>query len=252
MGTVFNVNSDEVIGLVAKLERLNKSAFPSAVRNTLNNAAFETKKNIPKVAATKFITRQKSFFKKFSIVDKADGFSVNSMAATVGINKSLDPELAKNLEAQELGGTVKARKLVPHDHSRTSEDKAKRVSSKNYINKVEAHNANKAFRAHRGTRRSKFIAAIMSTAKAGKRHMLLSSGRRGMVYEVNSISSNRKTKKTRKTKFKLKKLYAVRNTKTHRAVASGFMEKSSQIASKNMNENFKNNAEFQFKKALHR
>lgn len=247
MGAVFDVNNDAVIALTAKLERLNKSAFPSAVRNTLNNAAFETKKNIPKVAATKFVTRQKSFFRKFSIVDKAGGFNVNAMAATTGINKSLDPELAKNLEAQETGGSVQGRKLVPHDHARTSKSQAKRVSSRNYINKVKAHNANKAFRAHRGTRSSKFIAAVMSTAKAGKRHMLLSSGSRGMVYEVNSISSNRRT---RKIKFKLKKLYAVRNTKTHRVSASGFMRKSGEMAAKNMNKNFKNNAEFQFKKAL--
>ncbi|AGH07778.1 hypothetical protein CEPG_00030 [Cellulophaga phage phiSM] len=58
----FNINNKEVISLTAKLERLNKSALPSAVRNTLNRAAFETKKNIPLVAASVFTTRQKSFF----------------------------------------------------------------------------------------------------------------------------------------------------------------------------------------------
>lgn len=247
MGAVFDVNNDAVIALSAKLERLNKSAFPSAVRNTLNNAAFETKKNIPTVAASKFVTRQKSFFRKMSIVEKANGFDVNSMVATAGINKAINPQLAQNLEAQEVGGTVQGRKLVPHDHSRTSKNSAKKVSSRNYINKVKAHNANKAFKAHRGTRGSKFIAAVMSTAKAGKRHMLLSSGNRGMVYEVSAVSQNRRS---RKVNFKLKKLYSVRNTKTHRVAASGFMEKSGNMAAKNMNKNFKNNAEFQFKKAL--
>lgn len=247
MGTVFDVNNDAAIELTAKLERLSRSAFPSAVRNTLNNAAFETKKNVPKVAANKFVTRQKSFFRKMSLVDKAKGFEVESMVATTGINKSINPALAKNLESQEVGGTIRGRKLIPHDHSRTSKNNARKVSSRNHINKIKAHNASKAFRAHRGTRGSKFVAAVMSTAKAGKRHMMLKSGSTGMVYEVNAISQNRRT---RKVNFKIKKLYNVRNTKTHRVSAKGFMKKSAETASKNMNKNFKNNAEFQFKKIL--
>ena len=49
-----DVNTDAAIQLTAKLERLSKSAFPSAVRNTLNEVAFEHKRLIPKVAKQKF------------------------------------------------------------------------------------------------------------------------------------------------------------------------------------------------------
>ena len=40
-----NVNSTAVIHLTARLERLNNRAFPSAVRATLSDAAFEMKKS---------------------------------------------------------------------------------------------------------------------------------------------------------------------------------------------------------------
>jgi len=243
----FNINNDSAIELAAKLERVHRSALPSAVRNTLNNAAFETKKNIPLVASEKFITRQKTFFKRFSTVDKAKGFDVNRMIATAGIDGSKNLQLAINLESQEFGGKVLGNKLIPHDHSRTSRSQAKRVSSRNYLNKVNVHRANRAYRSHKGTRNSKFVAAIMSTAKSGKRHMMLSSSNKGMVYEVSSISQNRRN---RKVNFKIKKLYSVRRNRTHNVRATGFVQKSANLASKKLDLFFVNNAEFQIKKHL--
>ena len=243
----FNVNNSESIILTAKLEKLHKSAFPSAVRNTLNNAAFETKKNVPIIAAQKFITRQKTFFKRFTVVDKADGFNVNKMKSTVGIDSRQNRELAQNLESQEFGGMVKGKKLIPHDDARVGKSQSKRVSSKNYLPKVKIHNATKAYKAHRGTRNSKFVAAIMSTAKSGKKHMSLSTSGNGIVYEVTAISKNIKSKKIN---FKIKKLYTVRSTRTHSVKASGFMKKSSNLAAKEIDVFFKKNAEFQFNKHL--
>lgn len=39
-----NVNTDATVALTNKLEKLHKSAFPVAVRSTLNSAAFDMKK----------------------------------------------------------------------------------------------------------------------------------------------------------------------------------------------------------------
>lgn len=244
---VLNVNNDEVIALTSKLERLHKSAFPSAVRNTLNNAAFETKKNIPLVARTKFTTRQRTFFKRMSVVDKAQGFNIDNMVATVGIDSSKNPVLAENLESQEYGGMVKAKKLIPHDDARVSKSQNKRVSAKNNLNKVRAHDATPAFRRHRGTRRSKFVASVMSTAKSGKSHMLLKTTTRGTIYEVKNVSSNRKTGGL---KFKIKKLYSIREKRNHTVKGQFFVNKSASMASKRIEEFYIDNAEFQFKKAL--
>lgn len=246
---VFNVNNDEVIGLTAKLERLNKSAYPSAVRNTLNRAAFETKKQIPKTAAKKFVTRQKTFFKRFSTVRKADGWDVNKMVSTVGINPTKNRQLAENLESQEFGGVVNAKKLIPHDDARVSKSQSKRVSARNRLNKVNIHDGTRAFKGHRGTRKSKFVAAVMSTAKSGKKHMMLKTGTTGMVYEVTSVSQNIKSKKVN---FKIKKLYSVRSKKSHNVKSSGFMIESASKVAKNMDKFFVENAEFQFKKELNK
>lgn len=247
MSKTFDVNNDAVIALSANLERLNRSAFPSAVRNTLNRTAFEAKKNIPEVASKKFITRQKTFFKRFSIVDKAQGFDVNKMVSTVGIDSRQNQVVAENLVSQEFGGIVSGKKLIPHDDARTSKNNAKRVRSKNHLNRVNVHNATRAFKGHRGSKRSRFVSAVMSTAKSGKKFMLIHSGTTGMIYELSGLSQNRRTKKL---KFKAKKVYSVRSNKTHSVKGQHFMLRSATLASRDMNKYFIENAEFQFIKEL--
>ena len=80
-----DVNTDAAIQLTAKLEKLHRSAFPSAVRNTLNETAFNAKKLIPKNTDNNFTIRQKNLFSRFSKVEKATGFDVKSMSSKVGI-----------------------------------------------------------------------------------------------------------------------------------------------------------------------
>lgn len=243
--STFDVNTDKVIGFSAKLEKLHKSAFPSAVRNTLNNAAFDMKKNIPGEASKKFVTRNKTFFRRVSAVNKAEGFNVNAMQATTGI--SADQELADNLGAQEFGGTVKGKKLVPHSHARVSRSKNKRVAKKYNLNKVRAYDATNTFKSHQGTRKSKFVSAVMGTVKSGRKFMLLKTNNKGTLYEVVSVSSNVRSKKV---KIKLKKLYLIRNKNKHTVPSTGFLKNSAVIASNKMNEFYISNAEFQFKKHL--
>jgi hypothetical protein len=242
-----DVNTNAVIELTAKLEKLHKSAFPSAVRNTLNRAAFETMKEIPNQASKTFTTRQKTFFKRMSIVERANGFNVKTMASMVGIDASKDQRLADNLAAQETGGTVNGRKITPHDDARTSRSFKKPVSRKNYVTKVKAHDATRAFKSHKGSRKTKFIAAVMSTAMSGKGHMMLMTGNRGLIYEVKSVRQNIKN---RKVQFKIKKLYNVRKTDKHTVQSNQFIKKSVFLSTKQIPEYYKESAEFQFKKHI--
>jgi hypothetical protein len=81
----FNVNTDAAIILTAKLERMNKSAFPSAVRSTLSDGAFAMKQKEILVSAKRNMTvRNPSVFKKFTGVKKATGFNVKTMQSEVG------------------------------------------------------------------------------------------------------------------------------------------------------------------------
>lgn len=244
---VLDINSEKNIKYTAKLERLHRSALPSAIRNTLNNAAFETKKILPRIADEKFIIRQAAFFRRFSIVEKANGFNIERMKSTVGINSSTDREIANNLVSQEFGGMVRAKKLIPHDDSRVSKSNNKRVRKDNRLNKVNVHNGTGAFKRHRGTRKSKFIAAVMGTAKSGKGYMMLRNGSKGMIYKISNVSQNRRNGKI---KFKATKLYSVRSKKTHQVKGRFFMRDSAMTQIKKIPKYFKNNAEFQFRKDL--
>ena len=82
---ILNINSNAVVSYTNTLEKLHKSAFPVAIRETLNSAAFDVKKNTMPLSAKKsFIERQPTFFKANSKVDKATGFNTSTMKSTVG------------------------------------------------------------------------------------------------------------------------------------------------------------------------
>lgn len=108
---ILNVNTTAVISLTAKLERLNKSAYPNAVRSTLNDAAFAMKKgNILDSAKKNMTVRNPSFFRKFTGVNRANGWDVNSMKSEVGFintdaNKLKGRKAIEGMEHNEVGGS---------------------------------------------------------------------------------------------------------------------------------------------------
>lgn len=138
-----DVNVDGAIQLTARLERLNRSAFPVAVRSTLNDMAFEAKKNIPNQAKSKFTIRQNNLFKRFSGVNKAAGYNLNNMQASVGVVDNGKPKLAKGLATQETGGNLQGRKLIAHDKARISGSNTKKVKSKYHFSKIKIGTKNK-------------------------------------------------------------------------------------------------------------
>jgi hypothetical protein len=158
---VFDVNTDEVIKLTNKLERMRKNAFPLAVRQTLTNAAFETKENVPLEAQKKFITRNKTFFRMMTLVNKVEEKKdINKMESQAGINTKRFPKLAERLAVQETGGTLK-RETKPTTFARVGKSIKGRVprrfqyrntpissgSSKTGFIKVDKGNQSTIFRA---------------------------------------------------------------------------------------------------------
>ena len=242
---MLKLDADSVIKLTVTLEKLHKSALPSAVRNTLNNAAFETKKEIPIQGAKRFITRNKGFLKGYSEVQKAKGFKIDSMSSIAGITTKKNAKIARQMETQEFGGNLQTGRLVPHDDARRSKSKAKMLKTNNHLNKVEAHNAGRAFKSHSGTRNSKFVAAVMSTAASGKKYMLLGSTGKGTLYEVKNVKRSTNTKGPR---FTLNKLFIQKKSKTKNVNGRGFIRAAKTEASKKINIFYKKNAEYQLKK----
>ncbi len=201
----FDINTKTHIELTTFLGRLHKSALPLAVRGTLNAVAFETRENIPETASRKFTTRSKTFFKAFSSVDKAKGFDINSMVATVGINPSKGSKVAEGLEKQETGGAIQGRKLIPHDKGRVSGSHSKRLRRKNRFGNIK-------------------IADSRKKGQGSINYLLIKKGSKGTVFEIKGTGRRRK----------LTPVYTYRSSKTSRVQSSPFMKPASIMATKLM------------------
>jgi len=206
----FDINTDELIKLTAKLGSLPKQFLPSAVRNTLNDAAFDTKKNVPKTAEDAFTVRSKVLFNSRIKVDRAKGWDINSMVATTGFNDSGMESTGKGLEAQETGGTVKSSKLIPHNMGRISGSYARKMKTK-----------------HR-----------RSNVKFGSKYVLLKKGGKGTVFEIRKLSKGNK----------LIPVYTYVNKKRRTVKKAPFMFPAAMIARAKIPAFYKNNAEFQIAK----
>lgn len=219
----FDVNTKALIELTAKLGQLHRSALPVAVRGTLNDAAFETKQRVPQLASRKFITRNRGFFRAFSSVNRAGGFNINTMRAEAGINPEKGSRVAEGLEAQETGGAIRGRKLIPHDKGRVSGSHRKRVRRQNRFSNIGK------------------IADSRKRDKTGSADFLLiRKGSSGTVFKVQQTGRKRK----------LTPVYHYRNTKVSRVKPSPFMKPSAYLAMKKMPDFYLKNAEKQIKRLM--
>lgn len=220
--STFDVNINELIKLTAKLERIRKSAFPSAVRETLNDTAFAAKKLIPKTAAQKLITRRKGFINAFTIVDRSSGWNVSKMEARIGINgnKNSGQKTAEGLAKQETGGSLIGRKLIPHRKARTSGSYEKTVKKKHRFSNINIGRAGKK--------------------GGGSKYILIKKGGKGTVFEVKKIKGNNR----------LNPVFNYSKNQNRSIKGTSFIEISALIAAKRMPDYYMKNAEYQFKKAL--
>lgn len=129
-----NINSSAVVKHTNTLEKLHRSALPTAVRSTLNSVAFDVKKTtMPESAARNFIQRAPNFFKANSRVEMAKGWSVDQMKAVVGFIPK--DQSVEDLEQQEYGGTIEGRAFIPMDQSRAGGNTSK-VRPSNRLSKI--------------------------------------------------------------------------------------------------------------------
>lgn len=253
-----DVNTDAAIQLTAKLEKLSKSAFPSAVRNTLNELAFEHKKLIPKTAKQKFeYSRNKTLFNSITKVEKAHGFNVNKMKSITGLNPNSfggkAKKLVDNLEKQEIGGTIKGRKLLNHPNSRTGNSIGGKVRNSDTFSNSNLHDSTEAFKFQlkRSNKKSAYIAAVASSIKKGQNKFIIKAGRKGklsgMAYSISGFKSN---VKTGKTTLKTRKIFGYINNNTFNAKKRNFISDSTKIVVRKTELIYTEKAQYQFKKVL--
>lgn len=125
------------------LKNINKRAFPNTMKYSLNDVAFETKKNIPEVAEKNFTIRQKNLFKSHTGVNKVKSNNISSMNSSVGLlaNRRISDNLAK----QETGGRIMKRSFIALDSARISKSNKKKISKPNFLKNAQIQKGSKYF-----------------------------------------------------------------------------------------------------------
>lgn len=241
----FNVNTSGIIHLTDRLERLNKSAFPSAVRATLSDAAFEMKqKNILESAKKNMKVKQPNFFKANTGVERARfSRNVESMKATSGFinKKGVKASKAVNygMEANEVGATDSSG-LMYKKATRTGRGLVRR---KNYYDKDKLASKYKSAKFKRGGKSNmvRLVAGLMEN-----KPVKIISKKGTFIVRVISISSGVDKKKP---DIQLEFLMSDRNgDRTAKTKATHFNREAAQKTQKQIEGFYIKNADFQFKR----
>lgn len=240
----FNIDTNACVVLTDRLERLNKSALPVAVRQTLNNAAFDVKQKTLEQSANKnFIRRAPTFFKKFSGVNKASGFDMRSMKAEVGMTAQgvqTAETAVSNMAIQEFGGAI--RKGADYLKAARAGSLGRKVTKANYFNKNRLVKGN--FK-RANTSKSKFVAAAYVSLRE-KKQVSVQTIKGRFLMQVTGI---RKSKKGQ-LKIKSKLILKDRTLKPAKITATNFSREAAFMTVAKMDGMFRVEAEKQFARAL--
>lgn len=230
----FKYNIKDLTRITRGLDSLHRSAYPVAIRQTLNDLAFEAKKNeLKKSAQHNFTVRTPSFFNKFSKVEKATGFNTRTMNAKMGM---VGDETA-NFEQQEVGGSVVHKNIGLMD-ARVARNLNRKVRRVNYLQKGRTPiDSNRPIKQ---SGKSNYVANAYAALKQNRlfRH-------KNFLIKIEKI-----TPKRNGVKIKSKLLYDSKENRKVSLQATRFIEETAIATMHNLPKFFIKNAERQFKKYL--
>jgi hypothetical protein len=248
----YTIDTKAVEQYAETLVKLHRSAMPTAVRATLNTAAFDVKKNTLQDQTKKtFTQRDRNFFKAFSRVDQAQGWDISKMVATVGMTekglKGSNNYAVQDLEQQEHGGEIKKRSFIAMRTARSSNSSNKKVRSGNTMSAIQGKQITQVNRGGAKSKKQQFVrAAIYAKSKQDglvMGHRTAGGGR--TLFRVDEISQNIKN---RRIKMKLTPLYNVKSGRSIKVKEKGFMKKAASESARMMPAVFAKEAERQIKK----
>lgn len=225
----FNINTDALVKHANRLEKLHKSALPSAIRGALNDTAFDVKtRTMPNNASKTFVNRSKNFFKANSRFEKAIGFNVDSMKSEVGfVESNLKGEnnfSVKDLQQQEHGGIISGRSFIPLPKARKGNSNSGLVRANARISKIK--NIKKTS-SYKGNTKQKFLQAAMDAGKGG----YVLSGKKNILFKVDVFLTKLKTKQTR---LKVTPIYKFNKSGKVKVSKTDFMKESSLESNRKM------------------
>jgi len=221
-----NINSDALVIHTNKLEKMHRSALPVAVRNSLNNVAFDVKqRTLPSQVKKDFVNRNKTFFKATSRVSMASGFDVRTMQSIVGFIGGEKNQAVRDLEQQERGGTIGGRSFIPMKSARSSSSNSKLVRKDKQLNRIKNINTVRD--------RKDFFKQVVK------------SGVGGFIIHKNTLFQ---VKRIARGNIKLDALYSYEKSRSVKVKSTEFMQTASLTSNKRMETYFKINARKQFNK----
>jgi hypothetical protein len=238
-----NINIDAVVKFTNILEKMHKSALPVAIRQTLNDAAFDVKKNtMPQTATSKFTQRQKNFFMANSRVEVATGFDLKTMRSTVGfyenrlVNQSTNYAV-KDLEKQETGGTIHGKTFIPTVFARRGKSNTGLVKPNARLSKIRKSNIINAKdmrgQYHKLTKHQQFIVAAKRAGIGGF-----------VIYNDLLLMINGIDGKT----INAAPLYSVKKSRSVNVSRTSFMRSASEISGRKLPHFYVKNAQKQMEK----
>lgn len=248
-----DINTEGIVEHADRLETMHKSAFPSAVRESLNGLAFRMKGvkgrqgEVEKQAIKIFHRRYKGFIKRVTAVKKAEGFDIEKMGATVGFDRSKlrggNKAAVDDLEQQEEGGKIEKRTMIPTRYARTGKQHTRPVRKKyrlSQINDLVDAKENKKGR----NKQEKFL---LSAIHAGEGGWVIGtyynqSGNR-YVHYIQSIKERRRGLKVNSIP-----VYSFSEGRKAKIQGTGFMKKASENTMKHVRTTFKDNARRQIER----
>lgn len=171
------VDTTELGRLSRALIQFRRSAFSSVTRSTLNDLAFETKKNVNKLSYNQFTIRERprqNIFNTGILVEKAKYDRIETMKSSVGLNgQSRWGNLSKSVAKQELGGTIDKKSMIPLNTVRVSRSNKKKITGKKKLSKLNLNRGNTGgyfkFKAKNG---KQYIAEPVGRGKRRKLRLL--------------------------------------------------------------------------------
>jgi hypothetical protein len=213
-----NINTSAVVQHTNRLERMSKTTLPKVLARTMNDVAFDVKKNtLQKTATKKFTIRSKNFFKVYSRVEMAKPGKIETIHSKIGMtekglkgpnNKSVD-----NLEKQEAGGQITNKSFIPTKDARGGTN-TKLVKASLRLNAIK--NAVRTSQQRGKNPRENWKRAAY---KAGRKGFVISE--RGM-YQINSLKQTKTN-----LEVKSRKIYDYEKGRSVKVKARNFMEQSS-------------------------
>jgi hypothetical protein len=257
------INNDSLKAFTKNLEKMHRSALPVAIRGTLNDAVYDVKTKTMPRTASEFKKRQPNFFKANSKFEKAVGFDVPTMKATVGFyeNKLAHQSTnyaVKDLEQQEYGGAIKKKSLIAMRTARVNNKMVManaRLSSlkgKTFIKVSSIGKGKFGKRIHIASRKQMFIRAAIQAEKMFGKNAFVLGNRNGngsrTLSRINEIRTSGRFTKNNPIEINSTPLYNVKKGRVTNVSATNFMKRASMATGLNINRFYIAQAQRQFEK----